>query len=113
MQPIYLILIVLWLILIMAMCSRRNAIAQKVIRNKKTGDVTDMVELAKRFIGKECLICAFDGNHQYEGRITEVSSTALLLEHKGRSEAINLDFVIRISEHPTNKKGRKKAFVAD
>lgn len=74
---------------------------------------TKMKELAKRFIDKECLITAFDSNHQFEGVIKEVSDGAILVEKKESVEAINLDFVIRIREYPRNKKGKKKSVVLD
>lgn len=70
-----------------------------------------MKELAMRFIDKECVISSFDGNHQYEGIIKEVTDGALLLEKDGKIEAINLDFVIRIREFSPNKKGKKKLVV--
>ena len=72
-----------------------------------------MIELAKRFIGKECLIYSFDSSHQFSGVIKEVSDGAVLIESKGQTEAINLDFVIRIREYPRNKKGKKKSVVLD
>ncbi len=70
-----------------------------------------MKDLAKRFIDKECLITAFDSNHQFEGVIKEVSDSAILVEKKEAVEAINLDFVIRIREYPKNKRGKKKSVV--
>ncbi len=72
-----------------------------------------MKELAKRFIDKECVSSSFDGNHQYEGIIKEVTDGAILVEKDGKTEAINLDFVIRIREYPRNKKGKKKSVVLD
>ena len=72
-----------------------------------------MKELAKRFIDKECIIASFDGNHQYDGIIKEVTEGAILIEKDGKLEAINLDFVIRIREYPRNKKGKKKSVVLD
>lgn len=72
-----------------------------------------MKELAKRFIDKECMISAFDSNHQFDGVIKEVSDSAILIEKNGLVEAINLDFVIRIREYPRNKKGKKKSVVLD
>ena len=72
-----------------------------------------MKELAKKFIDKECLIASFDGNHQYDGIIKEVTEGAILIEKDGKIEAINLDFVIRIREYPRNKKGKKKSVVLD
>ena len=72
-----------------------------------------MKELATRFIDKECVIYAFDSSHQYMGVIKEVTDGAILVEKDGKLEAINLDFVIRIREYPTNKKGKKKAVILD
>ena len=72
-----------------------------------------MRELAKRFIDKECIISSFDGNHQYEGVIKEVTDGAILLEKNGKIEALNLDFVIRIREYPRKKNGKKKSVVLD
>lgn len=72
-----------------------------------------MVELAKQFIGKDCLIYAFDSNHQFDGVIKEVSDNAILIEKNEKIEAINLDFVIRIREYPTDKKGKKKSIILD
>ena len=72
-----------------------------------------MVELAKKFIGKECLIYAFDSNHQFDGVIKEVTDGAILLEKNGTLEAINLDFVIRIREYPRKKNGKKQSVVLD
>ena len=72
-----------------------------------------MKELATKFIGKECLIYSFDGSHQYDGIIKEVTDSALLIEKNGKLEAINLDFIIRIREYPTNKNGKKKSVVLD
>ena len=72
-----------------------------------------MKELATRFIDKECVIYAFDSNHQYMGVIKEVTDGAILVEKDGKLEAINLDFVIRIREYPRNKNGKKKSVILD
>ena len=72
-----------------------------------------MVELAKKFIGKDCLIYAFDSSHQITGIIKEVTDGAILVEKSGTLEAINLDFIFRIREMPLNKKGKKKSVILD
>lgn len=64
-----------------------------------------MKTLAEKFLNKECNILAFDSSHEYTGTLKEISDTAILIEQKGDLEAINLDFVIKISE---NKKSKKK-----
>ena len=71
-----------------------------------------MVELAKKFLDIECVVYTFNGN-QFIGTIKEVSGGAILLENEGKVEAINLDFVMRIREHPRKKNGKKKSVVLD
>ncbi|MBE6596048.1 MAG: hypothetical protein E7641_00095 [Ruminococcaceae bacterium] len=71
-----------------------------------------MLELAKRFIDKECIIYTFNSN-QMTGIIREVTDGALMIENKGTLEAVNIDFVIRIREYPKNKNGKKKSVVID
>lgn len=97
----------------MMLRNRKTAIAKKIIKKRKTEGDIEMKELAKRFIDKECLIYAFDGSHQFEGVIKEVTDGAILVEKGDAVEAINLDFVIRIREFPKNKKGKKKSVVLD
>ena len=104
---------VLFIILFVMYCNQKAVIARKVIEKRKTEDTTKMIELAKRFIGKECILYAFDSNHQFEGTIKEVTDGAILIEKDEKLEAINLDFVIRIREYPKKKNGKKKSVVLD
>ena len=109
----YVPIIVLWIIIFMMLRNRKAVIARKMIKKRKLEENITMKELAKRFIDKECLISSFDGNHQYEGIIKEVTDGAILIEKDGKIEALNLDFVIRIREYPRNKNGKKKSVVLD
>ena len=109
----YIPLIVLFIILYIFFCNRRSVVARQTIKKRKAGGNTEMKELAKRFIDKECVISSFDGNHQYEGVIREVTDGAILLEKNGKIEALNLDFVIRIREYPRKKNGKKKTVILD
>ena len=106
-------MIVLFIVVFIIYRRRNLIIAKKAIERNKTEEKLKMIELAKRFIGKECIVTAFDSNHQFAGFIKEVSEGALLIEKDGQLEAINLDFVIRISEYPRNKKGKKKAVIIE
>jgi len=112
---IYYYILIIFLFIVLFITMRRNKLAavKKVIKNRKSEDKIKMIELAKRFIGKECLIYSFDGSHQFDGVIKEVSDGAVLIEKNGTLEAVNLDFVIRIREYPKNKKGKKKSVVID
>ena len=108
----YIPIIILWIIIFVMLRKRKKAlIIRKILKKRKKGDNTEMKELAKRFIDKECLINSID--HQYEGVIKEVTDGAILVEKAGMLEAINLDFVVRIREFPKNKKGKKKSVVLD
>ena len=109
----YIPLIVLFIILYIFYCNRRSVVARQTIKKRKAGENTEMKELAKRFIDKECVISSFDGNHQYEGVIKEVTDGAILVENNGKIEALNLDFVIRIREYPRKKNGKKKSVILD
>ena len=109
----YLSIIFLFVVIYFTNRRRKLVIISRIIKNRKSEDTPKMKELAKNFIGKDCLIYAFDSSHQYTGIIKEVSDTALLVENNGSLEAINLDFVIRIREFPKGKNGKKKSVVLD
>ena len=109
MQPTYIIIIVIFILLIIR--QRNEAAWLKQHMAKKKEDNKEMVELAKRFIGKECIISTF--NNQLTGIIREVNEGAILLEGKDGMEAVNLDFVVRIREYPRKKNGKKKSIVVD
>ena len=106
------------MLLIIILIMRRNEqvvisklIERKFSKNKK--ETEEMVELAKRFIGKECIVYAFN-SQAFEGTLKEVVGGALVLVLKdGTNEAINLDFVLRIREYPRKKNGKKKGVVLD
>ncbi len=112
-MPIYYIpVLVMFVVIFIVLRNKKFIILKKVIKKRKTKETTKMVELAKQFTGKECLVYSYDG-HQLEGVIKEVGSGAILLEKNGELEAVNLDFVMRIREYPKNKKGKKKSVVLD
>ena len=99
----YLSLLPVWILLFVILPAQRRR-KRTILANKllnKELENREMFELAKRFIEKECIIYAFDGN-QYTGVIKEVNEGAILIEKKGNAEAINLNFVVRIRE--TKKK---------
>ena len=106
---IYISVFVLFIILFTLFRSKKAIIAKKIIEKRLNGDKSEMKELAKKFIDKECIILAFDSAHQFDGIIKEVTDGAILVEKDGKLEAINLDFIIKIKEHPKNKNGKKKA----
>ena len=74
-----------------------------------------MKELAKRFVGKECIIYTVISNDgSVQGVIKEIDDGGMVIEKKsGELEIINLDYVTRIRECPRTKTGKKKSIVLD
>ena len=74
-----------------------------------------MRELAKQFIGKECIIYTITSNDgSVQGVIKEIEDGGLIIErNSGEREIVNLDFVTRIREYPRKKNGKKKGVVLD
>ena len=72
-----------------------------------------MLELAKMFLDRECIIYTFD--NQLQGVIKSITDNAILLERKSDNslEIVNADFIVRIREYPKNKKGKSKSVVFD
>ena len=113
MNPAYYIpIIMMFLILFFVLRSQKQMMIQKLIKKRKSEDKIQMVELAKKFIDKECIVYTFSST-QLECTVKEVSEGALLVERNGEIEAINLDFVMRIREYPRKKNGKKKSIVLD
>ena len=104
--PIFVLFLVIFI-----MARNEKMIMQKLIKKRKSEGKVEMLELAKRFIEKECIIYTF--NNQYTGIIKEVSDGAMLIENSGNVEVINLDFVVRLKEYPRKKNGKKKSVVLD
>ena len=118
MNSLYLILLAVLLLVIIPQITRRRRMAairhilNQKVQNKENGV---MKELAKRFIGEECIIYTITSNDgSVQGVIKEIDDGGMVIEKKtGELEIVNLDFVTRIREYPRKKNGRKKGVVLD
>jgi len=74
-----------------------------------------MKELAKQFIGEECIIYTIASNDgSIQGVIKEIDDGGMVIErNSGGWEIVNLDFVNRIRQYPRKKNGKKKDIVWD
>ena len=118
MDSLYLILLALFLLVIIPwiMRQRRLAAVRHILNQKKQNkENSEMKELAKRFIGEECIIYTITSNDgSVQGVIKEIDDGGMVIEKKtGDLEIVNLDFVTRIREYPRKKNGRKKGVVLD
>ncbi len=112
----------LWIvvILIIFLCIRKKrrteaAVWQIQNRRKQNKEILVMKELAKQFIGEECLIYTInDGSGSIQGVIKEIDDGGMIIErNSGEREIVNLDFVTRIREYPRKKNGKKKGVILD
>lgn len=113
MNPTYFIpIIMLWVIVFLLWKKQKRVIIKNILKKKNKEKFKKMQELAKRFIGKECIVYTYD-SAQLTGIVKEASDGALVIEKDGNEEIVNLDFVIRIREYPKKKNGKKKSVVID
>ena len=118
MDSLYLVLLAVFLLVIIPQVLRRRRIAairhilNRKMQNKENGV---MKELAKRFIGEECIIYTITSNDgSVQGVIKEIDDGGMVIEkNSGELEIINLDFVTRIRQYPRKKNGKKKDIVLD
>lgn len=118
MDSLYLILLALFLLVIIPwiMRQRRLAAVRHILNQKKQNkENSEMKELAKRFIGEECIIYTITSNDGcIQGVIKEIDDGGMVIErNSGGREIVNLDFVTRIRQYPRKKNGKKKDFVLD
>ena len=106
----WLLPLLICMILLIQQRKRRMAAIRHVLdRKKRSKENSPLTALAKRFIGKECIIhTVMSMDSGIQGTIREVSDGGILVEKKDGVEAVNLEYVTRIREWPRNAKGKKK-----
>ena len=116
MDSLYIVIFALLvLVIIPGMLRRRRLAAVRHILNKnkkqqqQQREVGAMKELAKQFIGRECLIYTMmSSDSSIRGTVKEVTDGGIIVENKEGTEAVNLEYITRIREWPRNAKGKKK-----
>lgn len=110
-NSIWIAVLLLIILPMLERCRRRNAIIKHVLYNKKRNKENNkMKELAKQFIGKECIVYTVTGaDGIVKGTIKDVADDGIIIERGDGIEAVNLEYVTRIREWPRNANGKKKA----
>lgn len=111
MNQLYFIPIIMLAVILYIAWRNELAVVQKLKSKRNAEEKSKMVELAKRFINKDCIIYTF--NSQLNGIIKEVGDGAILVDNNGTAEVVNFEFVVRIREYPRKKNGRRKSVVID
>jgi ribosomal protein S1 len=107
-------------VLIIFFCIKRRrrtaAVAWQILNQRKQNkENVVMKELAKQFIGEECIIYTIASNDgSIQGVIKEIDDGGMVIErNSGEREIVNLDYVTRIRQYPRKKNGKKKDIVWD
>ena len=110
---IFLLALAIILALFWTAKQRRIAAIRHVLNRKRnSGKDKVMEELARQFIGKECIIYTVTStDSSIQGTVKDVTDGGIVLEKDGNVEAVNLEYVTRIREYPRNAKGKKKTIV--
>ncbi len=105
MDPAIYIAIFVPLFIVLFEENKKKKIIKNIINPKSEEEKKlQMLEFAKKFMGKECYIYTI--NNTFKCVIKEVADNALLLETKNSTDVVNLDFVLRISEINKHKSGK-------
>lgn len=71
-----------------------------------------MNEIFSRYIGKDCVIYLSNSSSNIiECNVIGVSDNWLTVRTRDGDEIVNVDYIIRIKEHPLNKNGKKKSVI--
>ena len=108
------VLVLIFVVIIPWINQKKRLAVIKHIKNKKYNKENNaMKELAKQFIGKECIIYTVTGLDQgIQGTVKEVSDGGIIVQKKDGIEAVNLEYITRIREWPRNARGKKKQIFA-
>lgn len=71
-----------------------------------------MSDVFNKYVGKDCVIYLSNSSSNIvECSVNSVSDNWLSIKTKDGEEMINIDYIIRIKEHPVNKNGKKKSVI--
>ncbi|MGN1479988.1 MAG: DUF6897 domain-containing protein [Acutalibacteraceae bacterium] len=71
-----------------------------------------MNDIIAKFQGKDCLVYTMNGS-QISGTVKGIHDGWIEIDNGKETQAVNSDYIVRIREYPTDKKGKKKSVVFD
>lgn len=107
---------IIWIALLLWIFHKNKTDAAVILHiRRKHGkrEGTSMVELAKQFIGKECIISIITSSTGVVGTIEAVEEHGMLVTKGDETTLVNLEYVSQIKEYPRKKNGKKKSVVLD
>lgn len=90
---------------------KRRHLTALIVKRKRKG-ANAMSSLIEGYLGKECIIYIMD-EAEVTGTIRAIEDGWISVDNGKEMQAVNLDFVARVREHPRDKNGKKKTVVTD
>ncbi len=106
----YLPVVFLFIILFFILRQQNADMVRRIIRKHKRKGRTEMNEIISRYIGKDCLVYTSNSS-ALVGEVASVNENWVVIKTKDGDESVNLDYVIRIKEHPRKSNGKKKSVI--
>ena len=107
MKTEYIFLFILLVIALYRPLQKKKTILHRILGIKRKRGKKFMPEIIESFVGKDCLIYLGSGGTA-DGVIKQVSGNWISLAGSdGKVSAVNIDYISRIREYPTNKKGKR------
>ena len=89
-----------------------NARTQSIIKRKiKNRGKIRMNEIINAYLGKDCVIYLSNSSSVITGNLISLNDNWITVKTKDGNEIINIDYIIRLKEHPVTKSGKKKSVI--
>ena len=113
MNPVYSSILLLFVILFLIILpqKKRNEYIRRIKAKRKRKERETMAALIESYLGKECII--YTMYNEISGTPLKIDGGWLSVKVGEETQAINMDFIVRVREHPRKKNGKKKQIVAD
>ncbi|MBR2869245.1 MAG: hypothetical protein IKB88_09335 [Clostridia bacterium] len=70
-----------------------------------------MNEIINAYINKDCVIYLSNSSSVITGNLISLNDNWITVKTKDGNEILNIDYIVRLKEHPVNKKGKKKEII--
>lgn len=108
----YIPVFILFIIIFVIFREDKKQNIRRIIKKRKKRGIVDMSDIFNKYIGKDCIVYTSNNNlSAIECNVTGVNDNWLCIKTKDGDEVINLDYIVRVKEHPVNKNGKKKSVV--
>jgi len=111
-NPALFIVFFLLLFVIIPSQKQKALNVKRIIKKRKKRGIMNMNEIFQKYIDKDCVIYISNGTSSaIEAKVSSVTDNWLSVQTKDGEEAINIDYIVRIKEHPLTKSGKKKTII--